>query len=368
MKLVVAGWRWGLVVASLAVVVSFLAARASAQPPWGRFGESLPERGGRNSAVENWNALLAEANGILIVDGRYVAGPYRMDLEDSTLKINDLEVRSVAPESDDIPRGRRVRGEAEVRRMAARRLGDELVSSLTNGMLVVALPDQPLVAMTDSKSQYDLLVALLAEPRRGITPVSVTEHYAHAADRGIWDAWIAAFVPTDDFRLRARAKIDLFDRTEAAAQKAIAATRRLHTFSYPLSVMGMVVTTLGIGHLLSHRPPVGVKSLETDASPLAIRVLTWSLALVVIYSVLDLTWTILAHQAGQMLELNPLGSRLIDDPMKLIAFKGAATGLAVVLLFALRKYRQAQLAAWWVCLVCTLLTARWLTLSPMFVA
>ena len=94
----------------------------------------------------------------------------------------------------------------------------------------------------------------------------------------------------------------------------------------------------------------------------------YSLALVVVYSVLDLTWTILAHQAGQMLELNPLGSHLIENPLHLVVFKAGATGLAVGLLFVLRKYRRAQLAAWWVCLVCTLLTARWLTISPMMAA
>jgi hypothetical protein len=368
MKLVLAGWRLPLALVVLAVVVSFECPSASAQPPWGGSGEPLPDRGSRSSPVAGWNELLVEAKGILIVDGQHVAGPYQVALDESTLKINDLEIRSSPPEPESGPRGRRLRSEAEIRRSAARRLGEELVNNLANGMLVVALPDQPLVAMTDSKSQCDLLAALLAEPRRAVTPVSVTEHYAHVAEGGTWDAWIAAFVPTADFRETARARIELYDRSEAEARAAIAATRRLQTFSYPLSVLGMVVTTLGIGHLLSHRPPVGAKSLETDASPLAIQVLTWSLVLVVIYSVLDLTWTILAHQAGQMLELNPLGSRLMDDPLKLIAFKGAATGMAVVLLFALRKYRKAQLAAWWVCLVCTLLTARWLTLSPMFVA
>jgi hypothetical protein len=222
--------------------------------------------------------------------------------------------------------------------------------------------------MTDGKAQHDLLNTLLAEPRQAITPVSVTEHFAHAADPGVWNAWIAGFVPTTEFSERARAKIDLYNQAAAEGEAVIAAARRLNTFSYPLSVLGMVATTLGIGHLLSHRPPVGAKPLETDGSPLAVRVLTWSLVLVVIYSALDLTWTILAHQAGQMLELNPLGSRLIDDPIKLIAFKTAATGMAVALLFSLRKYRKAQLAAWWVCLVCTLLTARWLTISPMFAA
>jgi hypothetical protein len=283
-----------------------------------------------------------------------------MKIDGETLSINGQPVQCQSAEPGG--RMRRPRGG-----FGARRLGDEIVQNLVGGSVVVALPDQPLIVVGDGKGQYDLLKSLVGDQRPRVTPVSV-KAYLPEADQTRWNAWIAGFTATADFRERALARIDMHDRAEADAITAIAATRRLNTFSYPLSVLGMVVTTLGIGHLLSHRPPVEAKSLETDASPLAIKVLSYSLLLVIVYSALDLVWTILAHQAGQMLELNPLGSRLLENPLHLIAFKAGATGMAVVLLFMLRKYRKAQLAAWWVCLVCTLLTARWLTISPMFAA
>ena len=38
------------------------------------------------------------------------------------------------------------------------------------------------------------------------------------------------------------------------------------------------------------------------------------------------------------------------------------------LLVALRKHHRAQVAAWWVCLILTVLTFRWLVLNSLFVA
>jgi hypothetical protein len=75
---------------------------------------------------------------------------------------------------------------------------------------------------------------------------------------------------------------------------------------------------------------------------------------------------LLASQAGVMHELNPLGAKLVNSPTALIAFKGAATFVAASLLASLRYHRRAQLAAWWLCLVCALVTCRWLVFNSMF--
>jgi len=69
-----------------------------------------------------------------------------------------------------------------------------------------------------------------------------------------------------------------------------------------------------------------------------------------------------------MRELNPLASRLISDPEALVAFKVVATLLGCGVLFALRRHSRAQLASWWMCLVCTMLTFRWLMFNSMFIA
>jgi len=51
----------------------------------------------------------------------------------------------------------------------------------------------------------------------------------------------------------------------------------------------------------------------------------------------------------------------------LIAAKATIICGSVGLLYFLRHHRQAQTAAWWACLICTLLTFRWLTFNSMFV-
>jgi hypothetical protein len=169
-------------------------------------------------------------------------------------------------------------------------------------------------------------------------------------------------------RGRATALISSFDTAEREAMAAIAATRRINALAYPLTIVGFVVTVLAVGHLLGGRPHAGKPRDGQDNSPEMIRALNWTLALIAMMSVLDLTWTILAAQADQMRELNPFGSHLVEDPRHLVGFKVGATFPSLALLWLLRSYKRAQIAAWWICLILTVLAFRWLAFNSTMVA
>jgi hypothetical protein len=324
-------------------------------------GRAFP--GTFSSSLAELDELLSQAQGILLANDQYVAPPYAMDFEQGQLVVNDQPVSTIAQDDDERPRRWRTSPQQQ-----ARMLAEQIAGNLAAVQVVVALDGQPLAVISTPREQVELLsrLARLDAPP-ALTKASLHDSLPRNFDRTLWDRWMAEFAPTPEFVARAREQIELFERIEREANAAADATRRLHNWSYPLSLAGMIAAVLGFGHLLSHRPPVGSKALDIDSSPLAISVLTWSLALVVLYSALDLTWTILAYQAGQIVELNPLGSHLIEDPVRLLVFKAGATTVSVGLLFALRKYCKAQLAAWWICLILTLLTARWLVASSMFV-
>lgn len=350
---------------SLVTLVSLVSIAAGQEPGdgWRGFGPGGRAIDPPSSSQPSFGSLLNDAKGLLFINQRFVPLPCEMRVESDQLVVADLVV-ACKPAYEEEQRPFRSRRPAA----NARFLGHELANHLAIPQIVVAISDQPLVVISNPQVQNGLLRKLARLEANGVRPVSYVEDLPDGLDRQVWDQWVAEFQPTPQFVARAVDYIEVFERAEREGQAAIAATRRLQDWSYFLSLGGMIGAVLGFGHLLSHRPPVGAKSLDTDASPLTLRMLTYTLALIVLYSALDLTWTILAHQAGQMQELNPLGSQLIEDPLRLIAFKVGATGLAVGLLFWLRKYCKAQLAAWWLCLILTLLTARWLMMSSMFVA
>ena len=150
---------------------------------------------------------------------------------------------------------------------------------------------------------------------------------------------------------------------EERNQAEIAARRNLDLSSYPLTVFGMVLVVIAFGNLLSNEAPLDIQSSE---SPVMERRVKIFLMLIAAFSVLDLIWTLLASRANALTELNPIGAQLITNPIGLLAFKALVTLGAIGILFALRSHRVAQRGAWWACLICTLLTVRWLTFNSMF--
>ncbi|MEW4490482.1 DUF5658 family protein [Thalassoglobus sp. JC818] len=169
--------------------------------------------------------------------------------------------------------------------------------------------------------------------------------------------------PDEELITHAQKVLAELDKIENSNNKHVAAIKRIEQVSYPLTMFGMILTVIAFGHLLSTRPESVAAGV--NATPQAMQMVVRSIAFVVLLSALDLIWTILAWQAGQMKELNPIASQFINDPIQLVCFKAIATFAGAALLVGLRQYRQAQLASWWMCLVCTVLTFRWLTFHSM---
>jgi hypothetical protein len=316
----------------------------------------------REQLVTRWNTQLESTTGLLFVDRQYIAPPYQVELDDEQIIVDGVALDCRAPGEDLSAQFQPHWGPKPFQIV-----GDILSTSLNNDQFVIALPGQPIIVLTNVSEQKLLLKLLGAKSSSSLDVKNVSANFPPPGiDAEAWNQFLRGFEPSPEFLDRAGLILTRYDEAERENMAEVAATHRLQNFSYPLSMLGMIGTVIGFGHLLTHRPPVGKRPLETDASPLAVQVLYYSLALVVLYSALDLAWTILAHQAGQMVEVNPLGSRLIHNIWQLVAFKVGATGIAVGLLLILRNYCRAQLAAWWICLVLTLLTARWLMMSSLY--
>jgi hypothetical protein len=242
----------------------------------------------------------------------------------------------------------------------------EILRQLENSGVVLAFAGQPLVKL-DGASAYALFKLLMSNGGYA-ERVSMVDRLPPDFDLEMWNGWLDRYEAPAALRGRATALISSFDTAEREAMAAIAATRRINALAYPLTIVGFVVTVLAVGHLLGGRPHAGKPRDGQDSSPEMIRALNWTLALIAMMSVLDLTWTILAAQADQMRELNPFGSHLVEDPRHLVGFKVGATFPSLALLWLLRSYKRAQIAAWWICLILTVLAFRWLAFNSAMVA
>src|SRR4029079_13988584 len=137
------------------------------------------------------------------------------------------------------------------------------------------------------------------------------------------------------------------------------------TLIYPLEVSGMVLSVVALGHLLGGRPHAGKPTRRLDPSPALIQALNWSLFFATAFSLLDLAWTIVTVNTNDTRELNPIGSRLIHDPLRLAPVKASVTIACPAHIWVLRKHKRAQIAAWRICLVLTLVTCRWLMVNAL---
>ena len=310
-------------------------------------------RGQRNELTES-----VVETGYVFIDGHYIRPPYRIQHSESQVSVNEHAFDlSVFP--GWVNEKKRRSGSPGDR---GRRIHRNLRDLLEGDGSVALFEDKPIQAFHGNDS-YELLNVLVREEARDAFKNGERQWLPSGIDESAWSTWISGFECPEELASRADDLLNRIEETESANAFQISARRTLESSAYPLTVVGLLLVVMAFGHLLSFKPGSEGASPETRTAK---RAVTRSLALVATLSALDLIWTLLVSRAGDMRELNPLGAALIDDPFVLIALKSIATLTAVALLFALRQHRVAQHGAWWACLICTLLTVRWLTFNSMF--
>lgn len=321
------------------------APRESMRGPWSRGESARP----REMQVES---------GYVFINNQYIESPYKLEVAEGGVTING---HSIAIEP--VPRDPRFRRVPVSRNQSLWQIHELLIGQ---GALI-AKDDSPVVFLDQTKTLQMLRMMCIRESRS----LHLEEFLAllpEEADATAWRAWLSSFEPSSSLQERAGPPVQMLTEREAIGQSAIVANQRLQAWAYPLTVFGMLAGVVSFGHLLQFPPQGSYDVAPSRRRRDLCRATVIFLVMVIVLSMLDLVWTLLASQAGQMNELNPIGRRLMEDPVQLTIFKMVATLFSCGLLMWLRKHPRAQLASWWLCLICTLLTFRWLVLNSMFVA
>ena len=317
------------------------------------------------------------STGSVFVNGEELSRPYVIEADAGGVRINGQALPLNAVVNGNRPRMREPDGNRPAQRRFAANgmgparlgmrqnpwvsLGREMSLSLSEGAVLVAFEGHELGVLQTSPEKFALYDALLSvspsqKQVQGFLALAPSE-----PAREVWKDWLAEFTPSLELRESMHAFVVEAMAREEAQRAELAAMKRLDQLSYPMTSLGMLLGVVAFGHLLlwAGKGFADVPRGEEAAT----RPVKMALCLLMGMAVFDLLWTVLASQAGMMQELNPFAAHLIDSPFGLAFFKFTLTGVALGILYFWRRRRLIQQAAWWSCLVCVLLTFRWVVLD-----
>lgn len=302
--------------------------------------------------------------GFLFSEGEYIPPPYVISQVDDEVQVNGQLVLRIPPLQGPWRRFAPPKG-------VDHWLTTDLATRLSNDTLVM-VRDYKQTLRFDQYTHQQAILAALADwdsgSKRDIAEAALTGAIANDQDAEPWREWFRAYEPPQDLVSRAQKIVAETEALERANRAHLEWQRRLESALYGLTVVAMVVSVFALGHLLSMRPPVGARWNELDTARDGTGPMVKSLGLIVLMSAFDLGWTLRAAGHDSFRELNPIGSDMLSTPVGMSMFKVSAILMSCLLLLALRRYRGAQTATWWMCLVCTLVTFRWLMFESMFLS
>ena len=295
-------------------------------------------------------------HGTVVLQGRKLPAPYVVSRTRGEVLVNG-EVITRAPK--DSPE-------------AARQLAAQVERTLFDGHWVVIF-GEGIVTYADGAEGGMVLIGSLARAETLTERVRlVMEAYLEGADQVTTAEWKTAlqnFQPdeliVEQFKEYQRSTAAEAEPVEESTESPLLAHDSTQTM-YGLSVVGMLLIALSAGTLLGNPPKNAVNWSRIVRSPRTLAAMQRCLLLIAAYSLFDLIATVMALKTGHVEELNPLGVGLILAPAALAAFKVSATCLGTGLLWKLKNYHGAQVASWWLCMILTLVTVRWVTVQSLF--
>ena len=369
-----------------------------------------------DQVVDGLQFIDSAQDGMLFLDGQFVPGPYSISATETLLLINDQKIvveatepRSSRPGNSNAGRrqlgnrgpgggpggpgggpgfrnGRRrprpfqeeqSRGQDEnaledeyyedeydsVRGLA--RTGRTVSGWLQNDYIVFLNSPGKASYFSDASQIYPLFEILLSPVPTSAQLAGFDDSRPNAFSTESWTQFRQNIDRTDALDSQMYARMSAIEKLEEENEYRVRAVRRMENLSYPLTVIGMLLSVIAFGHMLQWSGR-GLAAISDKAvTPESERYGVVALWLMMGMSLVDLCWTVLASQAGAMHETNPLAAGMLDSPLRLAVFKVLATGVGLGILYAWRRRAQIQQATWWMCLVCVLLTFRWVVFDSL---
>jgi len=321
--------------------------------------------------------------GIVIIDGQYIPAPYIVQRRGDRVTINGnlLTLKSSSQQSQKWQPAQRPLGRPGQGRMGPGRKARPQWSRTPNmaSYVEVQLEHDVLIIQTTGQdaifigiqSLGNVTSVLFADKSLEEKSRSLEELGLACIETSQWRAALKHFEPTEPLRMRIAEIVEREEALQAelaayVLQTSDASILNSNAVRYGAIVVAMLLGAVTLNSLLTNRPHRRRKwrSVDQRRAPMVVR----NSILLALLGLFDLVCTAIAHKAGGFVELNPLGGSLLNNLVFLSIFKIAIFLAACVTLVSLRRYHGAQLASWWLCLVCTIVAFRWLTYNSLFIA
>ncbi len=298
-------------------------------------------------------------NGFVIFEGRYIPPPYIVESKEDKIYINDLEV----PQVHVGPFYRHYGSTRDLNQTPQNRAVARIEQHLRQDtMLIYTQSDSR--AFVPTQLAISILDVLLGD-EPGDTKVQTLLK--------IGASWIAS----DQWVLL----VENFDAPAELAERVIALKQRYTElgeedadnewywiFLSSITIIGFVLSVWALGTLLGCRSPVIQGWRNTDQSRDSCHQVIHLVIMIVILNIYDLICTLFANGVGGLWELNPFAGLLIESNHMIVTFKLSLTIGAAILFLVNRYHRLAQIGAWWLGVLYTVLILRWTIFNSMFLS